>query len=57
MRVAPVLDFPALPQSFISAAALSLLTFFLTVQKESKSEFMDFLKTFRFLKVGGALKL
>jgi len=39
----PFPDFPALPLSFIRAAGISLLTFFLPAQKESKSVFKGFL--------------
>jgi len=39
MRVTPESDFPGFLVSFISAAALSLLHFFLTVQKEMKNVF------------------
>jgi hypothetical protein len=41
MRVAPDSDFPVFLLSFISAAALSLLHFFLAVQKEMKSVFLN----------------
>ncbi|OHD54649.1 MAG: hypothetical protein A2Y33_02395 [Spirochaetes bacterium GWF1_51_8] len=51
MRVAPDSDFPALLLSFISAVVLSLLTFFLPAQKESKSILVDFLLSSRFLEV------
>jgi len=40
--VMPLPDFPALLLSFISAAGISLLTFFLPAQKESKRDFLEF---------------